>query len=54
LTSKGPFERDGGVDGDLEVVGGHVSAGSFETHGLPLLGAAVLDRNVWHNKLKPQ
>ena len=54
LDQQGALERDGGVDGDLEVVGHDVGAGSFETHGLPLLGAAVLDRNVWHNKLKPQ
>ena len=35
LHQQRPLQRDGCVDGDLEVVGSDISAGAFETHEFP-------------------
>ena len=32
LDQQRPLQRDGGVDRDLEIVGGDIGAGAFKTH----------------------
>src|SRR5262249_55064010 len=32
LDQERPLQRDGGIDGDLQIVGRHIAAGSLETH----------------------
>ena len=47
LDQQRPLQRDGGVDRDLEVVGGDIGAGAFETHAIVLVRAGLPARSRW-------
>ena len=37
LDQERPFERDGGIDGDAQILGRDIALGAFETsHDIPL------------------
>jgi hypothetical protein len=54
LDQQRPLERDRGIDGDLEVVGRHIGAGSFKAHDISKAAPAARQPTLGHGGRRQQ